>query len=234
MVAGLPSPARVRLRVMGESVEVDRPRAGRHARGRRRHGAARDRPTPGPAHRRAHRAQLRLPPVRRRDGDLPLGHRARGHPGPRAGHPQDPARLAGAGEVRRPLRRGRQPPVQPVRPGDGQGQPRPRGRRRRAGVPGRRRRRTRAFGSRSRSPTSTSSASCWTSAAPRSCSTTWTARRWPRRCASPPAAPRSRRPEASRSSAPARWPQTGVDFISVGALTHSVKVFDLGLDLDET
>ena len=24
---------------------------------------------------------------------------------------------------------------------------------------------------------------------------------------------------------------TGVDFISVGALTHSVKVFDLGLDL---
>ena len=27
--------------------------------------------------------------------------------------------------------------------------------------------------------------------------------------------------------------QTGVDFISVGALTHSVKVFDLGLDLHE-
>jgi nicotinate-nucleotide pyrophosphorylase (carboxylating) len=27
--------------------------------------------------------------------------------------------------------------------------------------------------------------------------------------------------------------QTGVDFISVGALTHSVKVFDLGLDLQE-
>jgi nicotinate-nucleotide pyrophosphorylase (carboxylating) len=27
--------------------------------------------------------------------------------------------------------------------------------------------------------------------------------------------------------------QTGVDFISVGALTHSVTVFDLGLDLDE-
>lgn len=27
--------------------------------------------------------------------------------------------------------------------------------------------------------------------------------------------------------------ETGVDFISVGALTHSVKVFDLGLDLDE-
>jgi nicotinate-nucleotide pyrophosphorylase (carboxylating) len=27
--------------------------------------------------------------------------------------------------------------------------------------------------------------------------------------------------------------ETGVDFISVGALTHSVKVFDLGLDLQE-
>jgi nicotinate-nucleotide pyrophosphorylase (carboxylating) len=27
--------------------------------------------------------------------------------------------------------------------------------------------------------------------------------------------------------------ETGVDFISVGALTHSVRVFDLGLDLDE-
>ena len=25
--------------------------------------------------------------------------------------------------------------------------------------------------------------------------------------------------------------ETGVDFISVGALTHSVRVFDLGLDL---
>jgi len=27
--------------------------------------------------------------------------------------------------------------------------------------------------------------------------------------------------------------ETGVDYISVGALTHSVKVFDLGLDLSE-
>ena len=27
--------------------------------------------------------------------------------------------------------------------------------------------------------------------------------------------------------------ETGVDFISVGALTHSVKVFDLGMDLQE-
>jgi len=28
--------------------------------------------------------------------------------------------------------------------------------------------------------------------------------------------------------------ETGVDFVSVGALTHSVQVFDLGLDLDES
>ena len=48
---------------------------------------------------------------------------------------------------------------------------------------------------------------------------------------SPPAAPRSRPPAGSPSSAPARSPRPGVDFISVGALTHSVKVFDLGLDL---
>jgi nicotinate-nucleotide pyrophosphorylase (carboxylating) len=27
---------------------------------------------------------------------------------------------------------------------------------------------------------------------------------------------------------------TGVDFVSVGALTHSVKVFDLGLDLESS
>jgi nicotinate-nucleotide pyrophosphorylase (carboxylating) len=27
--------------------------------------------------------------------------------------------------------------------------------------------------------------------------------------------------------------ETGVDFISVGALTHSVRVFDLGMDLQE-
>jgi nicotinate-nucleotide pyrophosphorylase (carboxylating) len=28
--------------------------------------------------------------------------------------------------------------------------------------------------------------------------------------------------------------KTGVDFVSVGALTHSVRVFDLGLDLQES
>jgi nicotinate-nucleotide pyrophosphorylase (carboxylating) len=39
------------------------------------------------------------------------------------------------------------------------------------------------------------------------------------------------------ASSSARWvearevAETGVDFISVGALTHSVKVFDIGMDL---
>jgi nicotinate-nucleotide pyrophosphorylase (carboxylating) len=28
--------------------------------------------------------------------------------------------------------------------------------------------------------------------------------------------------------------ETGVDFISVGALTHSVRVFDIGMDLSRT
>ena len=62
---------------------------------------------------------------------------ARGHPRPGARHPQDAARLPRAAEVRRALRRRRQPPVQPQRPGDGQGQPRRRRRRRGAGVRGR-------------------------------------------------------------------------------------------------
>ena len=58
--------------------------------------------------------------------------------------------LAGAAEVRRALRRRRQPPVQPVRPGDGQGQPRRRGGRRGPGVPRRSSPPTRACASRSR------------------------------------------------------------------------------------
>ena len=30
------------------------------------------------------------------------------------------------------------------------------------------------------------------------------------------------------------YAETGTDYISVGALTHSVKVFDLGMDLSES
>ena len=57
-------------------------------------------------------------------------------------------------------------------------------------------RRTRTCPSRSRSPTSTSCARCSRPAATGSCSTTWTPRRWPRRCASPTAARASRPPAA--------------------------------------
>ena len=127
---------------------------------------------------------------------VPLGRRAGGHPRPRARHPQDAARAAGPAEVRRPLRRRGQPPVQPGRHGDGQGQPRHRGRRRGAGLRGRPRgvpgpaRRGRGDRPRpARGP-------CSTRAASGSCSTTWTPRRWPRPSGSPPAAPASRRPAA--------------------------------------
>ena len=67
----------------------------------------------------------------------------------------------------------------------------------------------------------------------RSCSTTWA---W-LTCAPPwPWPGRTRRP-GSRPAAgcgwrrPGRWRETGVDFIAVGALTHSSPALDLGLDL---
>ena len=67
-------------------------------------------PTRAPAHRRAHGAQPAVPPVRRGHADPPLGRRPRRHRLRRARHAQDDARAAGAGEVRRALRRRGQPP----------------------------------------------------------------------------------------------------------------------------
>ena len=66
-----------------------------------------------------------------------VGPGARGHRRPGARHPQDAAGLAGAPEVRRPLRRRRQPSLLALRHGDGQGQPRHRRRRGRARPRGR-------------------------------------------------------------------------------------------------
>ena len=43
--------------------------------------------------------------------------------------------------------------------------------------------------------------------------------------------PCSSRPAGWRSRTPAPTPQTGVDFLAVGALTHSVTALDVGLDL---
>ena len=112
---------------------TDRRPDGTARRGGRR-GDARFRPGPGTADRRAHRPELRLPPLRRRDCHLALGGRARGHQRARAGHPQDAAGLPGPPEVRRALRRRGQPPVLALGHGDGQGQPRGRGRRGGPGV----------------------------------------------------------------------------------------------------
>ena len=113
-------------------------------------------PHPRPAHRRAHRAEPALPPVRRRDPDPALGRRGRGHRRRRPRHPQDDARPARAGEVRGALRRRGQPPDVAVGRRAGQGQPRRRGRRRGRGVRRRARRCGPACRSRSRSTPSTS------------------------------------------------------------------------------
>ena len=127
-VAGLGVAALVFHYVMGDDVEItDRMPDGTRVTARRRGDAGR-RPDPRAAHRRADRAQLRQPPVRGRDRDRGLGRRPRGHPGPGPRHPQDAAGLPRPPEVRRAVRRRGQPPVQPLRHGDGQGQPRAGGR----------------------------------------------------------------------------------------------------------
>ena len=84
---------------------------------RRRPGRARRTTSPGStaptraaAHRRAHGAQPAVPPLRRRHAHPPLGRRPRRHRLRRARHAQDDARAARPREVRRALRRRRQPP----------------------------------------------------------------------------------------------------------------------------
>ena len=79
-----------------------------------------------------------------------LGRRHRRHRRPRAATPARRSRAAGAAEVRRAVRRRRQPPVQPVGRGAGQGQPRRGGRRGGRGLPRGARRASRACRSRSR------------------------------------------------------------------------------------
>ena len=138
VVAGLAVAALVFHVVIGDDVAItDRLSDGMRVERRRRRACA-SRAHPRPAHGGAHRAQLRLSSLGRRHRHRGLGGRARRHQRAGARHPQDPARLPGPPEVRRPLRRRRQPPVQPRRPGAGQGQPRDRRRRRGAGLPGRR------------------------------------------------------------------------------------------------
>ena len=72
-----------------------------------------DRADPRPADRGAHRAEPGQPPVGDRDADPALGRRRRGDVRRAPRHPQDDAGPAGAGEVRRALRRRREPPDGP-------------------------------------------------------------------------------------------------------------------------
>ncbi len=101
--------------------------------GRRRPGHGRgagpgaDRDAGGVAVGRAHRAQSDRAPVRGGHRDPAVGGRGRRHRRADSGYPEDPARVAGAGEVRGPLRRRGQPPDEPGRRRAHQGQPRGRG-----------------------------------------------------------------------------------------------------------
>ena len=76
----------------------------------------------------AHRAEPADPSVRDRHRHQGLGGRGRRHRRQDPGHPQDAAGAAGAGEVRRALRRRGEPPDEPGRRRADQGQPRRGGR----------------------------------------------------------------------------------------------------------
>ena len=224
--AGLP------LRVLGDDVEVtDRvPDGTRVAAGDVVMRVAG--PDPRAAHRRAHRAQLRLPPLRRRHRHRRLGRRARGHPRPGARHPQDAADAAA------PCRS--TPCAAAAASTTGSASPTGRWSRTTTWSPPaawcrrttRCARPTPTCGSRSRSPTSTSCASCSTPGCDRDPARQHghrdDGRGGPR---SPPAGPRLEASGGLTLERAREVAETGVDFISVGALTHSVKVFDLGLDL---
>ena len=230
----------VRARRRGRGVRAGGAEGVRAARGRGRvarrgPGGRRDRRRPGPraARRRAHGAQPARPPLGDRDADRAL-RRARSTAGaddPR--HPQDDARPARAREGRGRRRRRAQPPHGPRRRDPDQGEPRRA--RRRPGAGGRRRAEAQP-GWRSRS-----SAATWPRSRRRSrpaptgcCSTTWAspscARRSPR--ATRPAAPGSRHRAGVTLENVAEVAATGVDFISVGALTHSAPALDLSMLLD--
>ena len=162
-----------------------------------------------------------------------LGRRAVRYRVRGARHPQDHPGAAPAGEVRGALRRRPQPPDGTRRRRADQGQPRGGGRRDRRGDRGRARGRARRCRSRW-------SATPWTRSARR-----WTAGAGahPARQHGPGRPARGRRPgpplprvrlEASgglRLEAARAVAETGVDFVAVGALTHSSPALDLGLDL---
>ena len=178
----------------------------------------------GPADRRAHRPQLRLPPLRRRHRDRPLGGGARGHRAPACSTPARrcpaaaPSRSTPCAAAAGSTTGSRCPTMAMVKDNHvvaagGVVPAYEAVRARLPGPPGRGR------GDRPRP----ARASCSTPAATGSCSTTWTPRRWPRRCGS-----RTGRASLEASGGltlerAREVAETGVDFISVGALTHSVQ-----------
>ena len=186
----------------------------------------------------AHRAQLPRPPLRRRDPDgaLRRGGRRDRRRDPR--HPQDDAGPARAGEGGGRRRRRSQPPHGPLRRDPDQGEPHRPGRRPRQGRPRRPQRPTRTCRSRSSAATSTRSPTRSAPAPTACCSTTWTPGPCARRCGCATAKPPAGRARRSRPPAASTWrpsreiAATGVDFISVGALTHSAPTLDFSLLLE--
>ena len=81
------------------------------------------RPRARAARRRAHRAQLPRPPLRRRDADRSLRRRRRRHRRPHPRHPQNDAGAAQAGEGGGRGGRRRELPVRPLRRDPDQGEP---------------------------------------------------------------------------------------------------------------
>ena len=195
VVAGLGVAALVFHIVLGDDGRDHRPGRRRQPVDARRRRDAGRRRRPGPAHRGADRAQLRLPPLRRRHRDRGLGRRAGRHPRPGPRHPQDAAGARGrcrstpcaaaAGSTTGSASSDRAMVKDNHVVAAGGVVPAYRGRA--GGVPGP------AGRGRGHRPRPAARAAR-RRAAPRSCSTTWPPRRWPRRCGSPPAAPPSRPP----------------------------------------
>ena len=186
------------------------------------------------ADRRAHDAEPGVSPVGHRDDDRCVGRCRRGHHGKDPRHPQDAAWSARLAEVRGARRRRRQPPHGPRRRGADQGQPC-----RGGGFGGGRAARSpqqprRTCRARWRSTRSSSSTRYW----PKSVELVlldnfpvWqTQIAVQRRAARSPGTKLESSGGLSLDTA-AEYAGTGVDYLAVGALTHSVRVLDIGLDV---
>ena len=178
--------------------------------------------------------ELPLPPQRRGDAHGALRGRDGGHGCAHRRDAQDDTRPAGPREGGRRARRRYAAPLRPVRRRDDQGQPRRGGRRRRRppssacvrARPTRHGARGRGghAGATRRGPGRAEPASC--------CSTTWTRRWCARRSSAPPAARSLEVSGGVRLERVRELAATGVDIISVGALTTRAPWIDISLDLE--